>query len=70
MLAVAWVSPAALAVIVELPMAIAVTGTGADVAPWGTITGVGTVTTPVLLELSETLTPPVPAAAGSVTVRF
>jgi hypothetical protein len=70
MVAVAAVSPAAVAVNVVEPTDTAVTGTGAEDAPCGTMTGVGTVATPPLLELSVTATPPAPAGEGRVTVTF
>jgi hypothetical protein len=49
---------------------MAVTGTVATLEPGEKLTLPGTVTAPVLLEDRLTITPPVGAAAESVSVRF
>jgi len=52
------------------PCATPVTGTGTLVEPAGITTVAGTVATPVLLELTFSVTPPAGAGAERVRVRF
>jgi len=69
-LAVACTTLGPLAVIMAEPGATPVTGTLTEVAPEANVTLPGTVTKAMLEELRLTVTPPVGAGAGSVSVRF
>ena len=69
-LAVALVSPAKLAVITLEPVATAVTGTVAVVAPTAMMTEAGTVALAVLEELKVKVRPPAGAGAERFSERF